>query len=35
MEEKDLDFFRNLLIQWLEELLANADKTVERLSDSP
>ena len=34
MEEKVLEFFRNLLIQWLEELLANADKTVEGLSDS-
>ena len=34
MEEKDLEFFRNHLIQWLEELLANADKTVEGLSDS-
>jgi len=34
MEEKDLEFFRNLLIQWLEELLANANKTVEGLSDS-
>jgi len=34
MEEKDLEFFRNLLIKWLEELLANADKTVEGLLDS-
>ena len=34
MEEKDLEFFRNLLIKWLEELLANADETVEGLLDS-
>ena len=34
MEEKDLEFFKNHLIKWLEELLANADKTVEGLSDS-
>ena len=34
MEEKDLDFFRQLLIQWLEELLNRADDTVEELSDS-
>jgi RNA polymerase-binding transcription factor DksA len=27
MEEKDLEFFRNHLIKWLEELLANADET--------
>jgi DnaK suppressor protein len=34
MEEKDLEFFRNLLTQWLEELLNRADDTVEELSDS-
>ena len=34
MEEKDLEFFRNHLIKWLEELLANADETVEGLLDS-
>ncbi|MEE4606392.1 MAG: RNA polymerase-binding protein DksA [Desulfobacteraceae bacterium] len=34
MEEKDLGFFRQLLTQWLEELLNRADDTVEELSDS-
>ena len=34
MEEKDLEFFRNLLIQWMEELLDHADETVEGLLDS-
>jgi DnaK suppressor protein len=34
MEEKDLEFFRNHLIKWLEELLANAAETVEGLLDS-
>jgi RNA polymerase-binding transcription factor DksA len=34
MEEKDLEFFRQLLTQWLEELLNRADDTVEKLSDS-
>jgi DnaK suppressor protein len=34
MEEKDLEFFRNHLIKWLEGLLANADETVEGLLDS-
>ena len=34
MEEKDLDFFRQLLTQWLEELLNRADDTVEELLDS-
>ena len=34
MEEKDLEFFRYLLTQWLEELLNRADDTVEELSDS-
>jgi len=33
MEEKDLEFFRQLLIQWMEELLNHADETVEELSD--
>ena len=34
MEEKDLEFFKHLLTQWLEELLNRADDTVEELSDS-
>ena len=34
MEEKDLEFFKQLLTQWLEELLNRADDTVEELSDS-
>jgi DnaK suppressor protein len=34
MEEKDLEFLRNLLIQWMEKLLDHADETVEGLSDS-
>ena len=34
MEEKDLEFFRHLLIQWMEELLEHADETVEGLLDS-
>jgi DnaK suppressor protein len=34
MEEKDLEYFRNLLIQWMEELLDHADETVEGLLDS-
>ena len=34
MEEKDLDFFRHLLIQWMGELLDHADETVEGLLDS-
>jgi DnaK suppressor protein len=34
MEEKDLEFFRHLLIQWMEELLDHADETVEGLLDS-
>ena len=34
MEEKDLAYFRYLLIKWMEELLDHADKTVEGLSDS-
>ena len=34
MEEKDLEFFRHLLTQRLEELLIHADDTVEELLDS-
>jgi DnaK suppressor protein len=34
MEEKNLEFFKNLLIQWMEELLDHADQTVEGLLDS-
>jgi DnaK suppressor protein len=34
MQEKDLEFFRNLLIQWMEELLNHAGETVEGLLDS-
>ena len=34
MQEKDLEFFRNLLIQWMEELLGHAYETVEGLLDS-
>ena len=34
MKEKDLEFFRGLLTQWLEELLNHADDTVENLLDS-
>jgi len=34
MEEKNLEFFRQLLIQWMEELLNHADETVEELLDS-
>ncbi len=34
MEKKDLEFFRHLLTQWLEELLNRADDTVEELLDS-
>jgi DnaK suppressor protein len=34
MEEKDLEFFRHFLIQWMEELLDHADETVEGLLDS-
>jgi DnaK suppressor protein len=31
MEEKELEYFKTLLTQWLEELLAHADLTVEGL----
>ena len=34
MEDKDLEFFRHLLTQWMEELLDHADDTVEGLLDS-
>ena len=34
MEEQDLEFFRQLLMQWMEELLNQADETVEELLDS-
>ncbi len=34
MEEKDLEFFRHLLIQWMEKLLDHADETVEGLLGS-
>jgi DnaK suppressor protein len=34
MEEKDLEFFRHLLTQWMEDLLDHADDTVEGLLDS-
>ena len=34
MEEKDLEFFKQLLMQWMEELLNQADETVEELLDS-
>jgi hypothetical protein len=34
MKEKDLEFFRHLLVQWMEELLDHADDTVEGLLSS-
>jgi len=34
MEDKDLEFFRHLLTQWMEKLLDHADDTVEGLLDS-
>jgi DnaK suppressor protein len=34
MEEKDLDFFKDLLTRWLDELLQNADNTVEGLLET-
>ena len=34
MAENDLEFFRQLLMQWMEELLNQADETVEELLDS-
>lgn len=33
MDEKDLDFFRNHLMDWLEDLLARADNTVVALKE--
>ncbi len=33
MEDKDLEFFRHLLTQWMEKLLDHADDTVEGLLD--
>jgi len=33
MEQKDLDFFKNLLTQWLDELLGRAGNTVVGLLD--
>jgi len=34
MEDKDKEFFRHLLTQWMEELLGHADNTIEGLLDS-
>ena len=34
MEDKDLEFLRHLLTQWMEKLLDHADDTVEGLLDS-
>lgn len=34
MDQKDLDYFRQLLTQWLDELLGRAGDTVEGLIDS-
>jgi DnaK suppressor protein len=34
MEKMDLEFFRNFLTQWMEELLDHADKTVDELIES-
>ena len=34
MKEKDLNFFRNLLTGWLNELLLQADGTVDNLRES-
>ncbi len=33
MKDTDLEFFRHLLIDWMEELLARADNLVESLLD--
>ena len=33
MEQKDLDYFKDLLNQWLRELLSQADNTVAGLRD--
>ena len=34
MEEKNLDFFKDLLTRWINELLAHADDTVEGLLET-
>ena len=34
MEVKDLEYFKNLLIQWMEELINHANDTIEGLLDS-
>ena len=34
MEKKDLELFRHILTQWMEELLGQADNTFEGLLDS-
>ncbi len=34
MKEKDLEFFRHLLTQWMEELSGHADDTVEGLLEA-
>ena len=34
MKDRDLEFFRHLLTQWMEELLDHADNTFEGLLDS-
>lgn len=34
LKKKQLEFFKNLLNEWLEELLQEANKTVEGMSDS-
>ena len=34
MDQKDLDYFKNLLTQWLDELLGKAGNTVVGLIDS-
>lgn len=34
MEEKDLEFFKDLLTRWLNELLGQADDTVESLLEA-
>ena len=34
MKDRDLEFFKHLLTQWMEELLDNADNTFEGLLDS-
>lgn len=34
MEEKDLNFFKDLLTRWLDELIGQADDTVESLLEA-